>query len=424
MSILDLLGSALTGNVSADQSAPSTTVSEPIVTASRRDGPPDPVQMQTPQSGDNYVMSPPSAPGPMQPQGAPQTSNGPAVNYNNSDDVRAAQAANDASPPQGGMANPGLYGLLPANLQHGVLRNLLGKLGDAYSGTTRYEDHMEQQQLGNAMAGMNINDPNSVQAAVARIGVTGAKGAADLSDKIQQQAQTAALKNATLDQNSWYKGAVLDNKADNALARYTPYIGNMAQQATTKEQYQQAYQQAETIAQRIGSKYHAYDFPGMVDPEDWKPGMQFGMTANQSQMSADKALQRGQSDTNNIRNNQTNRDIADVRGGYQIRSARISAGRPSPTTEAEGLQNDQDQGRTLTPAQQARWNKLNAIPRSARVPSTGGGSMPSTGNAGADVGAFGGSLLTSKIPTVTPQQAAKLPKGTHFRTTDGRVLIR
>jgi hypothetical protein len=55
---------------------------------------------------------------------------------------------------QGGGGNPGIYGLLPPNLQHGTLRNILGAIGDAFLvGSGREPTYAEQPVYSPSGAG-------------------------------------------------------------------------------------------------------------------------------------------------------------------------------------------------------------------------------------------------------------------------------
>lgn len=303
------------------------------------------------------------------PAGAPQDTTPPGLNYNNSGAVNAVQQALSGAPPRGGMANPGVYGLLPAHLQHGTLRNVLGALGDAFLvGSNRqaqYEPRMQRQELGNAMAGLDMNDPQSVSAAIQRIAGTGATGAPEMADRIMQQSENAALRKAVMEQTGQYRQAQTDSRHDSALARMTPYIGGMVAGAKDQASYAAAYQRAEAIAQRIGPDYHASDF-GLVDPQDWTPGSTAtaGMTANNVQTSGDRGAQRDVSVANNIRTNASRERSASISGGAHIAAstgaASISISRPSDTIRRQQLGPKIDAG-TATPSEQQEWAHLTQV---------------------------------------------------------------
>lgn len=317
-------------------------------------------------------------------------------------------AVNAEGPPRGGMANPGIYGLLPHNLQHGTLRNVMGALGDAFlvgSGRqAQYEPRMQRQEIGQAMAGYNPNDPQSVQAAIQRVAATGAAGSPEMADQLQKNANDIALRKQIMEQNNSYRQSMIDSRHDGSLQRMTPYIGAMVGGAKDQASYASAYQRAESIAQRIGPEYHAADF-GLIDPKDWTPGAaaNAGLTANNIRVSGDKAQQRATS----MRN-------TDVSAGSRVQAAGISANRPQNAAILQNLITKQNSGQALSPAEQAAFDHLTQVSKGR-----GGRSLPP----GLVVGG-GAAGANANIPVLTPQQAAKLPKGTAFRTTDGRLLHR
>lgn len=166
-------------------------------------------------SGDTQLMG--GVPGdPTFDTGAAQTGQPPRLDYNNSQSVKAVNNAVNSDIATSPNTNPGLYGVLPKGLQHGTLRNVLGALGDALmvSGgkAPTYADQLARQTAGNALAGMDISNPQSVAAAVQRLAATGVPGAADMADKIQQQAQQAALQKQIQEQNFQYRSGVLEDR--------------------------------------------------------------------------------------------------------------------------------------------------------------------------------------------------------------------
>lgn len=310
---------------------------------------------------------------------------GASMNYNNSDDVSAVRAANATNAPQGGMANPGIYGLLPHNLQHGTLRNVLGALGDAFltgaNKPTEYEPRMQRQEIGDAMAGYNPEDPDSVRAAASRVAATGATGAPEMADKLQQQAEQAALRRATIEQTGVYRQSLMQNKDDSQVRALIPQISGMVNLSRNPQEYAARYAQAEAIAQRIGPNYHASDF-GLLDPSVWQPGTQQGLTANNQQVSTDKAAQRA-----------TSRRNTDVNAGSRITSAGISANRETPTTRIEYLTGKANKaeagmGPPLTAAEQAEFAHDTQVGRNTRRPSPSNAAAGTPEAAGAGLGSM------------------------------------
>lgn len=339
---------------------------------------PQPIVQQAPQS--MSLLPGLNVPSPPQ-QGPPPTQEGsPAqLNYNNSGDVAAIRSANAANAPQGGMANPGIYGLLPHNLQHGTLRNVLGALGDAFlTGANKqpeYEPRMQRQEIGDAMAGYNPEDPDSVRAAASRVAATGATGAAEMADKLQQQAEQAALRRATMEQTGVYRQSLIQNRADSQLRSLMPQVGGMMNSATTAADYATRYAQAEAIAQRIGPDYHASDF-GLLSPDQWTPGMSpQGMTSNQQQVSTDKGAQRDVSVANNVRTNRSREASARIGATGHVAAAQVSADRPSPTTADAALQARIENG-TATDQDREMWAHKTQVSRNSRRPSPSANAAP------------------------------------------------
>lgn len=177
---------------------------------------------------------------------------------------------------QGGSDNPGVFGMLPQGMQHGTLRNVIGALGDAFlvgSGRqAQYEPRMQRQSLGNAMAGLDVNNPDSVRAAATRMAVSGVPGATEAAQQLFERSAQLEQTKALREQTATYHQQQTDARRDTAIQRMTPLVGGMIQGATTKEAYAAAYQRAELMAQRLGPDVHASDF-GIPNPEDWTPGM-------------------------------------------------------------------------------------------------------------------------------------------------------
>lgn len=378
---MDLLQSLINPNsanaIQSGQSAPSAqavpSVEGITVPAPPRQTSSAPIQLLPGPSAPSNLTSPPNLTmdAPVSPM-ANQSAGPAGLDYNNSSDVTALNAQMNANTPRGGMANPGLYGLLPAGMQHGTMRNVLGALGDAFLvGSNRpaeYEPRMERQEIGNAMAGYNPNDPNSVQAAIQRVAATGATGSPEMADQMQKNATENALKNATLEQNNWYRQNTINNRNDTALARMTPYIGGMVAGANDKPSYTSAYNRAEAIAQRIGPDYHASDF-GLVDPDNWTPGATSttGMTRNNVQQSYDRSQQRATSERNTDVNAASRIRAAGISGGSHIESSEIAAAKPTDATMTSAEIAKQNSGQTLTPAEQAHFDHTTQVSHRSRA---------------------------------------------------------
>ncbi len=338
-------------------------------------------------------------PSPVFNKGVSQDAPPPSMNYNNSQDVRAV---NDSlTQPQGGSTNPGIYGLLPQGMQHGTLRNVLGALGDAFlvqaGDQPHYRQHMEQQAMGQAMAGVNMDDPASVSAGIQRLMATGSPGAMDMADKINQQFQQAQLRKATIDNTNVYREGVLSDRqqyhADETNARNLSTLRLNAQamsglvaNAQTPEQYKAIHDRVEAMAQRLG--LHASDV-GLPDPEAWTPGSMNGYGATGAQVQTSFDRQRGQNlgVENNIRTN-------NAREG----AARINASRPSEAGIDQNIIDNLDNGVPLSAGQQ-NWVDRHTSRNSRGGRSASGTPSVDTGTAlGASLGSAAGNAFGGPPP--------------------------
>lgn len=302
-----------------------------------------------------------------------QTPQGPTLNYNNSPSVEAVNKQDQANmPTQINSGNPGLYGLLPANLQHGVLRNTLGAIGDAMLVTSHmqpsYANGMSNAAVGNAMAGMDINDPQSVSAAAQRIAATGAPGAAKMADTVTQQGEQAQLRQQYMQYNQNYREQVVGERNQNIIRQMAPQMQQYLSAATSQADYKQRLSYAQSRMTAIDPKLDATAELGVPSADDWKPGMlnSMGMTNNQVTQHDDRLS--GQADT---------RRGQDLGYAGKINSAKIyAASRPGrgPTQVDEDNQlateynNSQNGGPPMSPADTFRFNKRFGTGRNETLP--------------------------------------------------------
>lgn len=371
MALSDLLRSLITSDDPNGGSTPEnpTDVEGVVVTPTKKPKPEmlAPVSVDTnPQLGPalgNPQLTPPVPPAPP----IPQASMASPFNYNNSNAQTDVQAAVDGLRPQGGSANPGIYGLLPEKMQHGTLRNVLGAIGDAFlvqSGNeATYGPRMDRQRVGLAMAGLDPDDPASVQAAIQRIAATGAPDSLALADKMQKDFNDAALRKQTQESNDIYKQQQTASRQDASIQRLIPYVGGMVRGATTKEAYKAAFQRAEAMAQRIDPQYHATDF-GLIDPEDWTPeaALAAGLTSKDMLASGDKAAGRKTTERGQDVGARSRIQAASIGAGSRVQAARIGASRPTAASILDDLTEKQNNGETLTPAEQSVFNKMTILP--------------------------------------------------------------
>lgn len=278
---------------------------------------------------------------------------------------------NPAYQPQGGGANPGVWGLLPQNMQHGTLRNVLGALGDAFlvgSGhQTQYEPRMERQQEGLAMS----DYAEHPEFAINRMAATGTPDAMKNAVALQENQNNVDMHKDQLASQQQYRQDRTDqiaannaslaaareanaaNQRNSQLRQFMPQVGGMMNSATDQATYATRYQQADNLAKRFGGT--AADF-GLVPPEMWTKDMApQGVTAGQQVNSQDKAAGRATSE----------RDT-DVRAGATIRAAGIGAGQRANTAaqgmganDARIMRDASDKGvQNLTAADQARYTYL------------------------------------------------------------------
>lgn len=396
MSLLNLLQSFVnptqnfTGSGDQNSAAQATPTSDELsVTAARRAPRPS---VQGVSTGDQTLMdSVPSNPTFNRP--VDQSPDQPSMNYSNRGTLDAVQSANRADAPDGG-AN-GLYGILPHSMQHGTLRNILGHLGDAMLVTSgmqpTYEPYLERQAEGNALAGVNFDNPASVQAAVSRLSATGAPGALEAADRLQQQAAQASLKKAYQENTNAYRTGVLQdrenyhqNEADNrnltTLRATGTALSGQAAQAKNLPSYTAIFNRAEQYAQRLGPNYHATDM-GLIDPSMWSPGALagVGMTGNQVQTSQDRAAQRGVSMRNTDVNARSRIQSAGVSASGHIAAAGVSANRPSEAQFMNQYTAAKRAGQPTSAEQDQRFAHDTQVSSRSRRPSPGGGAMPPAG---------------------------------------------
>jgi hypothetical protein len=317
---------------------------------------------------------------PTLPDGSTAPASTPGNGYDNSMAVQQVQQADakDIPPPGGYGKSAGIYGLLPQGLQHGTLRSVLGSLGDAFlvHGGMQPEYRPRQEALaeGNALAGMDMNDPASVQAAVQRLAATGAPGALDMADKVQGQANQAALQRQMQEQNNWYRQQTVDNRTDMRLQSIVPSLGGVLSGVNSAAGYSAAYDQISRRIQRIDPKSTPEDL-GLPPRDGWTPGATsgYGTTGNAEMVSTDKAAQRGVSVENNQATNASRERAATIGANSHIAAAGVSNQRPSQATDMQRIEAEVNAGKQLSPGDAAAWAKYTALPGRGRRAAPGAG---------------------------------------------------
>lgn len=378
------------------------------------------------------------APSPIN-QAPDQSSHAPMVNYNNSQDAQAATQATtgysglDSNDPQ-----KGLYGLLPSSLQHGTMRNVLGALGDAFlihaGAQPEYAPRLQREQLGQAMAGLDINNPDSVQAAASRVAASGVPGAAEMADKIQEQGTQAALKRQIQEQNTWFQRSRIDDQHDNIFARSAGAAQGAVAGAVDKNDYAARYAVLDRRAKMVDPSTDAATAYGVPTPDEWTPGQtNYGQTSNQQVQHSDRVTTAANSVSNNIRNNATKIQGDTILANGRTVDANISVAKPSDAGILQSLIDKQNSGEPLSPAETTVWHRLTDPPKGRR-PSPGATPPPPAPPSGEHPSVPGpngpvnlpkdqqGNYVAGPHP-MTDQQAATLPSGhnIHFLSAvDGK----
>lgn len=354
-----------------------------FLTQNQDQGGPPPTQSAAP------MAPPPSAPdepnattqvGELQVTAPPK----PVQKYDNTKDVQAMQAAQGANPPKGGSDNPGIWGLLPENMQHGTFRNILGALGDAFlvqSGhQPTYAPRMQRQEVANAMQGYE----NNPKAAIERVFGTAAPGSAELGEKMQSQYENQQLRMAQQDATEQYRQANTDLRRDNnaslaqnrtegQLRMIAPQVGAWLQAAKTSQEYATAYARGQSALGRIGKDVSMNDI-GAIDPKDWQPGadVNVGQTANSvartasqdTRAGAERKIQQQNADTNTYRAHHPNYRPQQVTNAATIDSIRQKV----------------NAGQALSAGDQAVWDKATKVKGGAgstlHAATTAGGPAP------------------------------------------------
>jgi hypothetical protein len=306
----------------------------------------------------------------------------PGINYNNSMSAGAVNDALGGEPAlRGGSSNPGLYGLLPQGLQHGTLRNVLGALGDAFlTGSGRqpqYGPRMDRQEIGQAMAGYDPNNPQSVQAAIQRITSTGAKGSTEMADQLQKNFESTQLRKQLMQQNSNYHNQTIQARNDSLFNRMNPVAQADLAQAKDAADYKARLERWNTRLKAIDPNTDAVSAFGV--PEEFTPGgvaSTAGMTGNQITQSADRAAGRATSERNT-----DVRSAATIRAaGMNVNERATASNKPTASTILQGLVTKQNNGQVLTPAEQATFDHMTQVAKKGRALPAGlitpGGGQP------------------------------------------------
>ena len=360
------------GQSTAPGGQTSTPLSELVVQGQRKAPLKQAIPPLTPAAAPPQ-MAPPLTASLDQPNpGVSQTGNGPALNYNNTGALGAVQGSVAQDNP--GAANPGIYGLLPPNLQHGTLRNVLGSIGDAFlehaGQAPQYRPAMERQEIGNAQAGLDINDPASVEATAQRMVATGAPGAQEAAAQLRQTASEAALRKATLENTALYHQSTIDARHDALFQRMQPSAMADLSQAKNEGDFQTKLALWNARIKAIDPNEDAISALGAPTNYGQLTGTA-GMTNQQITQHQDRLSGQANTHLDAILSANARIDAAGISGGAGIKRARIEADAQesdSSTNYLRSLANKQDSGQPLTNAEQNIWDHATSVPRTARRP--------------------------------------------------------
>lgn len=333
--------------------------------------------------------------------------------YSNSSELSGLQAQQAAQPPA-------------PRSTHGTLGTLLGNLGDAFlvgSGRApQYQPRMDQQSISQAMVGAETNP----RAAAARVAATGVPGAEEASQKLIEQANEQDRIKQQQTQNFQFQQARIGDVQNANLQRAAPAAQLLMRGAKPNgADWSSRLSQVDSMLGRYGTDPRTnqpFDHTSIGIPDQYDPmlGTSGGETGGQ--------IGR---DTNAANSQATSRRDTDVNAGARITSAQISAAarlatqQPSQAAYIKELTGKVSAG-TATPAEQQYFEHIAAPSRQSGIHLGVGG----TGAPPVHPGSVPISMAGANNPVanggraVTPQQAASLPKGTHFLTSDGRWLVR
>lgn len=236
------------------------------------------------------------------------------------------------------------------------LRNILGRLSDAFlvqaGHDPSYLPGLQSEALGRIMQA----DPEHVQQTALQAGLP-----ADVVNQFVgrqlQQAQVEGLQNYRKQQ---------------ALERFTPYVGTMVQRPKTPEQYAQVYNHIDQIAKRIDPSLSALDFPGIVPPDQYTGPESVANAGRSAESISKEELLRYIQELKS----QTSGHNAETRADAQIKSAGIRAGgtvgAATAAADARKYSADQQAGasryRTDNPPTKKKGTDLLVQPPKATTP--------------------------------------------------------
>lgn len=339
--------------------------------------------------------------------------------YDNSKDIDAIRAAADSRPTRGGSANPGIWGLLPENIQHGTFRNILGAIGDAMlvgaGRDAEYGPRMERQQVGDAMAGYQ-NDPD---AAANRIAATGAPGAIVAAKDVASWGLQRDLKNQQQQSLNDERASRQQDRITDTITARSASMQNYLYGAKDADDYASRLARVNSGLKRLGGasaevdlyapsadEWEASDF----NPKNRQGSGDYGATAAQSAKidSTNRSLDQKAAATETAHEDR-------VRGQDLTYKARTKVGNGSsklPTTASETarLIAKSDSGQTLSPYEQKFLDKQTASKGSS---ASGGRQLLSTGKDNSRSGSksYKGEPVFS---STSDPEFKKLPKGAAF----------
>lgn len=255
------------------------------------------------------------------------------------------QAAQDAALMQGqlprvsGGTDTGLFGFLPKGMQQGRFRDVLGAIGDGLligsKADPMYLPRRDARLQGQALIGFG-QDP---QAAIERLGTTGAPGSMDLVKSLQTEYQRSQDREAQREMTAEYRTQQNRIRADEALRKLGSIVPGVLSRANTPELYASAYDRLAQVTQRIDPELNPTTAWGLPHPDDWTPEMTAWIgTTGGEQIRADTTregiAQRHQAAE------WSHEDRIMAEGGRNQRNAINEAGRNNRANQAETGRNN------------------------------------------------------------------------------------
>lgn len=172
-----------------------------------------------------------------------------------------------------------------------TLRDVLGLLGDSFliqeGNKPVYAPSIDARRQAEAMAGFTNNPAGAAE----RLAGLGLDGTPELANTIFNNANNVEIKKQGAENTNLYHQQLNDNRIASRVEKLMPTLGPLLQRPQNKDDYALAWQRAAQIAKRQGLTPEDL---GMIDPDDWEPGILngYGMKSNEVAVDADRDAKR------------------------------------------------------------------------------------------------------------------------------------